>query len=167
MAVSFHYLGPLDFVSDTYYEPYNYTNELGYTYIYGPRLNWGKYMDYYQMLEDFELIKKSFVDKGIPVILNKVGVLTEEKKEIKSIREYLYVLFSLSLDYDGIMSCLWDTSNKTFGDMNFYDRTNDIWYDEQLKNNLYNFQKENISNQRIIISIQLLKLRTFSYLLIL
>ena len=63
-------------------------------------------MDYYQMLEDFELIKNSFVDKGIPVILNKVGVLTEEKKEIKSIREYLYVLFSLSLDYDGIMSCL-------------------------------------------------------------
>ena len=98
-------------------------------------------MDYYQMLEDFELIKKSFVDKGIPVILNKVGVLTEEKKEIKSIREYLYVLFSLSLDYDGIMSCLQDTSNKTFGDMNFYDRTNDIWYDEQLKINFIQFSK--------------------------
>jgi len=141
LAVSFHYLLPLDFVSDTYYEPYNYTNELGLTYLYGPKLIWGNYMDYYQMLEDFELIKKSFVDKGIPVILNKVGVLTEEKKEIKSIREYLYVLFTLSLDYDGIMSCLWDTSNKTFGDMNFYDRTNDIWYDEQLKNNFIQISK--------------------------
>ena len=80
-------------------------------------------------------MKRSFVDKGIPVIINKVGVLTEEKKEIKSIREYLYMLFALSFDYDGIMCCLWDTSNRTFGDMNFYDRTNDIWYDEKLKNN--------------------------------
>ena len=33
------------------------------------------------------------------------------------------------------MSCLWDTSNKTFGDMNYYDRKNNIWYDEKIKNN--------------------------------
>jgi len=33
------------------------------------------------------------------------------------------------------VSCLWDTSNKEFGDMNFYDRKNDIWYDEKLKEN--------------------------------
>ena len=33
------------------------------------------------------------------------------------------------------MSCLWDTSNKEYGDMNFYDRENDIWYDEKLKEN--------------------------------
>jgi hypothetical protein len=70
-----------------------------------------------------------------------VGVLTEEKKEIESIREYLYMLFTLSLDYDGIMCCLWDTSNKTIGDMNFYDRTNDIWYDEKLKNNFIQISK--------------------------
>jgi hypothetical protein len=86
-------------------------------------------------------MKRSFVDKGIPVIINKVGVLTEEKKEIESIREYLYMLFTFSLDYDGIMCCLWDTSNKTFGDMNFYDRTNDIWYDEKLKNNFIQISK--------------------------
>ena len=33
------------------------------------------------------------------------------------------------------MSCLWDTSNKTFGDMNYYDRKNNIWYDEKIKDN--------------------------------
>ena len=33
------------------------------------------------------------------------------------------------------MSCLWGTSNKVFGDMNFYDRENDSWYDVKLKEN--------------------------------
>ena len=135
-AISIHYLEPKDFVYDSYYEPFNWTSDEGLTYIYGPTLIWGNYMDYFEIIENFEIMKTYFVDKGIPVIINKVGVLTEEKKEIESIREYLYMLFTLSLDYDGIMCCLWDTSNKTIGDMNFYDRTNDIWYDENLKNNV-------------------------------
>jgi hypothetical protein len=33
------------------------------------------------------------------------------------------------------MSCLWDTSNKEYGDMNFYDREKDIWYDDKIKKN--------------------------------
>ena len=45
------------------------------------------------------------------------------------------MVFSISSDFDGIMSCLWDTSNKEFGEMNFYDRENDTWYDEKLKEN--------------------------------
>ena len=51
------------------------------------------------------------------------------------------MVFSFSSDYDGIMCCLWDTSNKIFGDMNFYDRTNDIWYDEKIKNNFLQISK--------------------------
>ena len=80
-------------------------------------------------------MKNTFVNKGIPVIISEVGVLTEEKKKLESIREYLYMVFSISSDFDGIMSCLWDTSNKVFGDMNFYDRGNDSWYDDKLKEN--------------------------------
>jgi hypothetical protein len=45
------------------------------------------------------------------------------------------MVFSLSSDYDGIMACLWDTSNKEYGDMNYYDRENDKWYDDKLKEN--------------------------------
>jgi len=141
LAISIHYFEPYDFVFEQYYEPYNWTTYNGYTVTYGPKLNWGSSNDYYKIFEDFELMKSSFVDKGIPVIINEVGVLTEEKKEIESIREYLYMLFSLSSDYDGIMCCLWDTSNKTFGDMNFYDRTNDIWYDEKIKDNFLKISK--------------------------
>jgi hypothetical protein len=142
LAVSIHYYEPFDFVFEKYYEPYNWTDYDGYTFWFGPTVIWGSVSDYNRLFEDFKLIKSSFIDKGIPVIINEVGVLTEEKKEIESIREYLYVLFSISSDYDGIMCCLWDTSNKIYGNMNFYDRTNDIWYDEKIKNNFLQISKE-------------------------
>ena len=100
---------------------------------YEPKVKWGDIDEYYKMVSDFEIMKNTFVNKGIPIIIGEVGILTEERKEIKPIREYLYVLFSISSDTDGIMSCLWDTSNKTFGDVNYYDREKDIWYDEKLK----------------------------------
>jgi len=142
LAVSIHYFEPYDFTLEKYYEPYNWIDENGYSYWFGPTLIWGSIFDYNKVLEDFKLIKSSFVDKGVPVIINEVGVLTEEKKSIESIREYLYVIFSISSDYDGIMSCLWDTSNKIFGDMNFYDRKNDIWYDEKIKNIFFQISKK-------------------------
>jgi endoglucanase len=141
LAVSIHYFSPSDFTLGNYFEPYNWTDSEDIVFTNGPILIWGNSIDYYQLLKDFELMKSSFVDKGIPVIINEVGVSTEKKKEIESIREYLYMIFSLSSDYDGIMCCLWDTSNKIFGDMNFYDRTNDIWYDEKIKNNFYQISR--------------------------
>ena len=51
------------------------------------------------------------------------------------------MLFSITSDYDGIMCCLWDTLNEKFGNMNFYDRANDNWYDEKIKNNFLQISK--------------------------
>ena len=67
------------------------------------------------------------------MIITEVGILTEQKKEPESIREYLNFLFSLSSEYNGIMSCLWDTSK--YGDSNFYNRNTDQWYDEKIRDN--------------------------------
>ena len=33
------------------------------------------------------------------------------------------------------MSVLWDTSKNTAGDINFYNRETDKWYDEQIRDN--------------------------------
>ena len=33
------------------------------------------------------------------------------------------------------MSVLWDISKNTAGDMNFYNRETDKWYDEQIRDN--------------------------------
>ena len=135
LAVSLHYFVPSQFTTDLYFEPYTWIDDYGNIYNYKPTLSWGNQDEYFQMITDFEMMKNTFASKGIPVIISEVGVLTEEKKKLESIREYLYMVFSISSYYDGIVSCLWDTSNKEFGDMNYYDRENDKWYDEKLKEN--------------------------------
>jgi len=141
LALSLHYFDPSSFTKDFYYEPFNWTDSNGEVYYYGPTISWGDQGEYFQMITDFEIMKNNFIKKGIPVIISEVGVLTEERKELESIREYLYMVFSMSSDYDGIMCCLWDTSNKEQGDMNYYDRENDKWYDEKLKEYLMQILK--------------------------
>ena len=96
---------------------------------------WGSEYDYKELFIFFQNFKEIFVDKGYPIIISEVGVLTEDIKEINSIREYLYSVFSISKTFSGIMSCLWDTSNKRYGIMNYYDRVNDKWYDEVIRDN--------------------------------
>ena len=135
LAVSIHYFNPKRFTRDFYFEPYSLIDNEGVEYYYEPTLSWGNLEEYFQIITDFEMINKIFVSKGIPIIISEAGVLTEQKKQLESIREYLYIVFSISSDFDGIMSCLWDTSNKKFGDMNFYNRENDSWFDEKLKEN--------------------------------
>jgi endoglucanase len=135
LALSLNYFIPLLFTKELYFEPYNWTIDDGFEITYEPTLNWGNQEEYFQIISDFDLMKNKLVNKGIPVIITEVGVLTEEKKNLESIREYLYMIFSITSDYDGIMSCLWDTSNKEYGDMNFYDREKDIWYDDKIKKN--------------------------------
>ena len=93
------------------------------------------------MISNFELLKNHFIDKGIPVIIGQVGVLTEEKKEKESIEDYLFFEFALSSDYIGIMSCLWDTSQRSAGDMNYYNRDNDIWHNQNIKSNFKKISK--------------------------
>jgi endoglucanase len=134
-AVSIHYYIPSTFTREYYFDPFSWTDDEGTIYYYEPTLTWGIPDDYFQIITNFELMKNTFVSKGIPIIISEVGVLTEEQKKLESIREFFYTMFSISLDFDGIMCCLWDTSNKVFGDMNFYDRENDIWYDDKLKEN--------------------------------
>ena len=142
LAISIHYYNPSEFTKNPYFETFIWVDNNNVTIINEPTLEWGNGDEYIKIFKDFELMKTSFLDKGIPIIIGEVGVLTEEKKYIESIREYLLLEFSISSDYDGIMSCLWDTSNKMFGDMNFYDRNNDIWFDEKIKENFLIISKK-------------------------
>lgn len=136
LGVSLHYYRPSQFTVERDDEPYTWTDESGNINIIQPMTKWGSEGDYKDMFSNFELMKKTFVDKGIAVIIVEVGVLTEQKKEIESIREYLYAEFSMSASYNGIMSCLWDTSVKNPGGMCYYDRVNDKWNDQIIKDNL-------------------------------
>ena len=132
-AICFNYYKPEEFCLNPDDEPWTYTDIQGQIQMVPPLTEWGTREHYEYLINIFENINNTFLEKGIPVIINEIGVLTEQKKEIKSIREFLFTEFSMTLAYDGVVSCLWDTSKKTIGNMNFYDRENDKWYDNKIK----------------------------------
>ena len=132
LAVSIHYHVPSQFCLEPDDNPWTWTDDIGEVHIVEPMTTWGKENDYNDMISYFETIKETFLDKGIPVIITEVSTLTEQKKDPSSIREFLHAHFSMVSDYKGIMSCLWDVSNKKMGESNFYDRENNKWYDEEI-----------------------------------
>ena len=127
-------------VSIHYYIPYKFTKEpmnSNRTSI----SKWGTDLDFDEIMTNYYIMKVTFLDFGIPIILSEVGVITEDKKDPDSIRLYLYVVFALAREFDGMMACLWDTSNKETGDMNFYNREKNEWYDLKIKNFLNKISK--------------------------
>ena len=141
MAVSIHYYLPTDFTVEEDDNPWGWTDDNGDYHETIPKTTWGTEAHYKDLFDDFETMKKSFLDKGIPIIIGETGVLTEQKKDPESIREYLFAEFSMSASYEGIMTCLWDTSNKKAGDMNYYDKVNDRWFDDQIRENFVKISK--------------------------
>jgi endoglucanase len=129
-------------ISINYYIPVEFATSK--TYWFNDKQFWGSIDDYKELLKNFVTLKDIFISKGIPVVIGEVGVVTESTKELSSIREYLCSVFSLSVEYEGIMACLWDTSNKDYGDMNYYNRLTDEWYDNKIKNILMKISKGNI-----------------------
>jgi endoglucanase len=134
-AISVHYYVPEEFTIDPDDNPWTW-NDNGTEKIIQPVTEWGNENDYKDMITNFESMKKVFLDKNIPVIIVEVGVLTEQKKNPESISKYLYFEFSLSSTYNGIMSCLFDDSNKKSGKLNYYDRENNIWYNQKIGENI-------------------------------
>ena len=118
-------------ISINYYIPNEFTKNIEY---WNSQNEWGSQEDYKELLQNFIKLQNLYLSKGIPVVIGEIGVLTEERKELSSIREYLYSVFSLANEYEGIMACLWDTSNKNYGDINYYNRLTDEWYDDKIKN---------------------------------
>ena len=152
LAVSFYYYIPANFAIESTNNPWTLVDANGVPHIIPSVNKWGSETDYKELFVYFENIKEIFVDKGYPVIISETGVLTEDKKDINSAREFLYSVFSMTRSFDGIMACLMDTSDKKYGIMNYYDRVNDKWYDEVIRDN---FKK--------LIQGKFLKFTDFSY----
>ena len=74
-----------------YYAPYEFTKENNNN----SKKTWGDYFDYDEIMTNFYIMRVSFLDKGFPIILGEIGMITEDWKEKESIEEYLYTVFSL------------------------------------------------------------------------
>ena len=145
LTCSDNYLMPIDpsnkfAISINYYAPTGFTSTFSNNFLISLD-TWGTDADYSELITNIETLKNTYINKGIPIIIGEVGVITESNKKIESIREYLYAVFAFSSEYNGLMACLWDTSNKTLGEMNFYNRAINKWYDEKIKENLMEILK--------------------------
>ena len=140
LAISIHYYFPSTFTIESDRNPWTYSNG-SEVHIIPPLRTWGDEGHYNDMIKHFDNLKRYFVDKGIPVIITEVGVVTEELKDINSIINYLNSLFSLSSEYKGFMACLMDTSNRNVGNMNYINRDTNQWYNEKIRNNIKKISK--------------------------
>lgn len=139
-AISIHYYIPLSFTVEKDDDPWHFTNEDGENEI-TPLTEWGSEYDYKVLFINFETMKDRYINRGIPIVITETGVLTEQKKNPDSIRLFLYSVFIFAADYNGIMSCLWDNSQREHGDINYYDRENDEWFDKKIGENFKKISK--------------------------
>ena len=132
-AISIHYYFPSE--SAIYEETISMSwyNKDGLLYETIPITKWGSDYDYKEIMNKMEMLKSIFIDRGIPVIFGEVGILSKFNNNISSYREFLYTLFSLTKEINGIMACLWDNSEKISENNNYYNRETDTWNDEIIK----------------------------------
>ena len=97
-----------------------------------PETTWGDEEDIKQVESDLDMLAENFISKGTPVIIGEYGVLTEDKKEVESVRYYVKKVPEIIMEY-GMCPILWDTSNA--GDMKYIERKTGEFYDPVIKKN--------------------------------
>jgi hypothetical protein len=121
VAVSIHYYRPSTFcVADT-------SSNWGYS------ATWGSDADVAALKKDFQTMKTSFMDKGVPVILGEYGVITNAAgaKDKDSIYKFLRTVAETSKATDGITCYLWDAGNA--GDMQIFNRKTLQFFDSNVQ----------------------------------
>jgi len=141
-AVSIHYYFPSETSTNDEIIPISWCYKDGFMYETIPIIKWGSDYDYREIMNKMELLKSIFLDRGIPVIFGEIGILSKYNNNISSNREFLYTLFSLSKEFNGIMACLWDNSEKISENNNYYNRETDTWNDEKIKIIINNISKD-------------------------
>ena len=139
-AISIRYLFPSKYFEISDRISMLWYNKYFITYETCPLSSWGSVDNYATIKELFDALKFVFIDKGIPVIINEAAIL-HKYNNISSFREFIYVLFSLSSEYDGLVPCLWDNPIDSDTNLNYYNKKLDKWNDEIIKNNIYKISK--------------------------
>ena len=133
LAISLFYYFPSESYNEfNILEPINLFYNLGYSNDILPSMEWGSSDNYKDIVRYFNYLKENFAEKGIPVIIGEVGILNDYIKKNNSIEQFLYTLFSMSKEYEGILPCLWDIPMTSSIDKNFYfNKENNKWSDDK------------------------------------
>ena len=75
LAISVYYYFPCEGYSlFNILEPIDIYDILGYSDLIFPLMKWGSIQDYKDIVNNFDNLKKQFIDQGIPVIFGEVGI---------------------------------------------------------------------------------------------
>ena len=140
-AISIHYFFPSSLYEYNYEENYWYSL-FGSLYSSTPIINWGLDQHYKSIVEQFDLLEQFFIHTGIPVIIGEAGIINNYNNNTNSYKEFLYTIFSLSSEYNGIMTCLWDNYENIKKHF-YYDKKNDKWLDESIQDLILKISKKN------------------------
>ena len=99
------------------------------------RSTWGTADDYKELNDNMEMMKKGYIDKGIPVIVGEYGCPTKGK-EAASVRLFLSSVCKSAYEH-GLCPILWSTPDSTADDgtvtKGHYDRSTCKLVDQELK----------------------------------
>ena len=148
LAISLNYFFPgigendLEFLDEYSDNELMSLNDIeGISYFYLPNFEWGSDKDYKDIMNYFNTLKTILIDKGYPVVIGEIGIYNKHSNK-NSIRQFLYSIFSISSENEGILPCLWDTSEKDEGEMKYYyNKETNEWADIMLGENLYEISK--------------------------
>ena len=141
LAVSLNYYFPSENYQNFEAVPFDWYNKYGNIYETNAIINWGSDINYKEMMKNIDFLRKNYIDNEIPVIIGQVGIITEKDYNINSLREFLYVIFSISSEIEGLMSCLWDISEKIENSVYYYNKEEKIWTDELIRDNIIKISK--------------------------
>lgn len=106
IIVSIHYYSPWDFAGGE-----------------DSRSDWGSDSDKKELDKGFDLVKKYFIDKGVPVIIGEFGSVNKNNEDVRKKHMEYYVK---SAKQRGIKCFVWDNGKKEeFGLLN---RSDNSWY---------------------------------------
>ena len=116
-------------------------DNIGIDYYFLPNFKWGKDKDYKDIMNYFSTLKRILIDKGYPVVIGEIGIYNKYADK-NSIRQFLYTIFAISSENEGILPCLWDISEKIEGDMKYYyNKETNEWADKMIGENLFKISK--------------------------
>ena len=135
LAISIYYYFPCVDNNPSNIDAINLYDLSGFPIDTFPLMEWGSSQNYKDIVSNFDIMKNKFIDKGFPVIIGEVGFLNDNIRKNNSIEQFLFTIFSLSNEYEGILPCLWDipiTSMTNSIDKNYYlNKNNNIWSNDK------------------------------------
>ena len=101
---------------------------------------WGSDAELAELKQQMDLVKSTFVDKGIPVIIGEYGA-TKDNKEPESVRRYITSVCEAALSRGGICPVMWDVTDL------HYDRKTYKMKETELHTNLLALKEKYVNKE--------------------